>query len=266
MSYKRFAALTALLAGSLCAAGNPAAAADNIGQAVGLTPAANGTVAGVLSVGTPVYRDETIRTGPSGVVELKFLDETNLALGASSSVKLDQFVYAGNGTADKVVVALGRGAFRFATGASPKKAYVIQTPLAAIGVRGTNFTAEITATYERYTIWEGEIILCPTIAPGTAPKGKGDKKEKCSSLSGSGNTLTLVQGGKGVPGGDPVDFPLNCSQGGGELCKPYGGGGGNPDNPGDGRGNGVPPSAPPPSPPSKPRDSGPAGGGNNNTQ
>ncbi len=248
MSYKRFAAVTALLAGGFFGAAAPVVAADNIGQAVGLTPAANGTVAGLLAVGAPVYRDETIRTGPSGVVELKFLDDTNLALGSSSSVKLDQFVYAGNGTADKVVVALGRGAFRFATGASPKKAYLIQTPLAAIGVRGTNFTAEITASYERYTIWEGEIILCPTLAPGAAPKGKGDKKEKCSSLSGSGNTLTLVQGGKGVPGGDPVDFPLNCSQGGGELCRPYGGSG-NPVNPGDGRGNGVPPSPPPPPPP-----------------
>lgn len=250
MSYKRPVMVIALLAGGLWTGCGLAEAADNIGQAVGLTPAANGTVAGALSVGTPVYRDETIRTGPSGVVELKFLDDTNLALGASSSVKLDQFVYAGNGTADKVVVALGRGAFRFATGASPKKAYLIQTPLAAIGVRGTNFTAEITASYEHYTIWEGAIDICP--AGLVLEKGKPAKKEKCSSLSTPGTSFTLVLGGKGQPGGDPVNFPLNCSEGGGALCQPYGGDG--PVNPGDGRGNGVPPSAPPPSPPpSKPR-------------
>jgi len=246
MSYKRPAMVTALLAGGLWMGCGLAEAADNIGQAIGLTPAANGTVAGALSVGTPVYRDETIRTGPSGVVELKFLDDTNLALGASSSVKLDQFVYAGNGTADKVVVALGRGAFRFATGASAKKAYLIQTPLSAIGVRGTNFTAEITASYERFTIWEGAIDICPTGL--VLEKGKPAKKEKCSSLSTPGTSFTLVLGGKGQPGGDPVDFPLNCSQGGGELCRPYGNGG-LPVNPGDGGGHDYTPPPPPPPPP-----------------
>ena len=137
MSFQCSPVLAALLAGSIVLGVTAVAgAAENIGEVAGVTPAAKGSESGVFEVGTPVYRDETVNTGPSGILELKFLDSTRLALSSSSTVKLDQFVYAGNGRADTVVLNLGRGAFRFATGVSAKKAYRIQTPLAAIGVRG----------------------------------------------------------------------------------------------------------------------------------
>lgn len=99
----------------------PAHAAETVGNAVGVTPAAIGTVSGELGVDVAVYRDETVRTGPSGVLEIKFLDQTRLALGSSSSAKLDRFVYSG-GQAKDVVIGLSKGVFRFATGVSAKKA------------------------------------------------------------------------------------------------------------------------------------------------
>lgn len=105
-------------------------AAETIGNAVGVTPAAVGTVSGELGVDLPVYRDETVKTGPTGVLEIKFLDQTRLQLGSSSAVRLDRYVYAGNGRVDDMVVSISRGVFRFATGVSAKKAYWIQTPLA----------------------------------------------------------------------------------------------------------------------------------------
>ena len=199
---------------------SPAAlGAEAIGDAVGVTPAAVGTVSGDLGVNVNVYRDETVRTGPTGVLEILFLDQTRLALGSASSVKLDRFVYSG-GQASDVVIDLSKGAFRFATGISRKKAYSIQTPLAGIGVRGTNFTAEITDAYERYTIWEGAIVVCPGHRGGSGG-------QRCPVLRRPGETLTLFPSGAVRRGGPPVTFALNCAETGANalLCSRYGGNG-----------------------------------------
>ena len=140
MNVSQFVSSVTLLALAFLSHSGSASAAESIGSTVGLTPAATGTEAGRLDVGSSVFQDETVRTGPSGVLELKFVDQTRLALGSSSAVKLDKFVYAGN-SSDAIVLGLTKGAFRFATGVAPKKSYKIQTPLASIGVRGTRFTA-----------------------------------------------------------------------------------------------------------------------------
>ena len=82
-----------------------ASSAEPIGSAVGVTPAAQGTASGVLSLGDNVVRDETVRTGPDGLLEIKFRDGTHLGLDRSSSVKLDKFVYSVDTSGDKVVLA-----------------------------------------------------------------------------------------------------------------------------------------------------------------
>ncbi|WP_448952276.1 FecR family protein [Labrys neptuniae] len=199
----------------------PAEAAETVGNAVGITPAAIGTVSGELGIDVAVFRDETVRTGPSGTLEIKFLDQTRLALGSSSSAKLDRFVYSG-GQAQDVVVGLSKGVFRFATGVSPKKAYWIQTPLAGIGVRGTNFTAEIGDNYERFTIWEGVIEVCPRQRGLSIEQ---ERRRRCPTLSRPGDTITIFPGSKSRRGGPPVVVTLNCAQtSGAKLCGQYGGG------------------------------------------
>jgi hypothetical protein len=198
-----------------------ALAAETVGNTVGVTPAAIGTVAGELGVNVQVFRDETVRTGPSGVLELKFLDQTRLALGSSSSAKLDRFVYSGDRAQD-VVLGLSKGVFRFATGVSAKKAYWIHTPLAGIGVRGTNFTAEIGANYERYTIWEGAIDVCPRQRGLTIEQER--RRQRCPQLRRPGETLTIFASGGIQRGGPAVTFAANCAEtSGAQLCGQYGG-------------------------------------------
>ncbi|PRH84936.1 hypothetical protein C5L14_23540 [Labrys okinawensis] len=202
----------------------PAVAAETVGNAVGVTPAAIGTVSGDLGVDVAVYRDETVRTGPSGTLEIRFLDQTRLALGSSSSAKLDRFVYSG-GQARDVVIGLSKGVFRFATGVSAKKAYWIRTPLAGIGVRGTNFTAEISDSYERFTIWEGVIEVCPRQRGLSVEE---ERRRRCPLLKRRGDTITIFPGSKSRRGGPPVVFSPRCAEAGAgaQLCGRYGGGGG----------------------------------------
>jgi hypothetical protein len=93
-----------------------------------------------LNSGDPVFRDELVRTGEDSTAKLIFLDSTNLAIGPTSRVTLDRFVYADEVNGQKMAVNLAKGVFRFTTGALDKKAYTISTPTAAIGVRGVGST------------------------------------------------------------------------------------------------------------------------------
>ncbi|WP_448951089.1 FecR family protein [Labrys neptuniae] len=136
-----------------------------IGDVVGLTPAVHGSVSGRLEIGSSVHQGETIVTGPSGVIELRFLDNTHLMLGSKSSVTLDSFVYAGNGKAKSVVLQFAKGAFRFATGDSAKSAYKIHAPQASIGVRGTKFQVDSRTPTSAITLYEGKTFICPPRRP-----------------------------------------------------------------------------------------------------
>src|SRR5271166_3672162 len=117
--------------------------------------------AGPLKAGDEVYRNELVRTGADSTAKLVFLDSTNLAIGPTSRVTLDQFIYAGEVNGQKMTVNLAKGVFRFTTGALDKKAYEISTPTATIGVRGTVLDIGVEGASSRVTLVEGQALVCP---------------------------------------------------------------------------------------------------------
>ena len=120
-----------------------------------------GGASGVLSVGDFVFLNEAVRTGPDLLAKLVFVDSTNLAVGPTSRVVLDRFVFEGNPSGEKVAVNLAKGLFRFTTGSLDKKAYTITTPTAAIGVRGTVLDIDVNGLATRVTLVEGHALVCP---------------------------------------------------------------------------------------------------------
>jgi len=114
----------------------PSHAQTRIGTANTVRPEASGTIAGTLSAGSGVHANETVRTGNSGQAGMRFLDESNLNVGPSSSVRLDKFVYDPNKGSGTVVIEGARGAFRFSTGAQNKGDVKIKTPSGTLGIRG----------------------------------------------------------------------------------------------------------------------------------
>lgn len=134
----------ALVTGALvaCSGGASAAPGDDIGSAVRIVNLVTGTYEKDhrdLAKGDPVRQDELIEVGTDGIGELVLRDDTKLALGPGARLLLDQFVYKPDIDGGAIVLNLVRGAFRFITGVAAKPAYVIQTPTAAITVRGTIF-------------------------------------------------------------------------------------------------------------------------------
>ena len=156
----------ALIAGALLGSVPTASAApgDDIGSAVRIVNLVTGTYEQDhrdLAKGDPVRQDELIEVGADGIGELRLRDDTKLALGPGARLLLDQFVYKPDIDGGAIVLNLVRGAFRFITGVAAKPAYVIQTPTAAITVRGTIFDMYIEDTGRSWLLLvDGAIQAC----------------------------------------------------------------------------------------------------------
>jgi hypothetical protein len=131
-----------LLAG--CAAlllSHGAIAADAIGKVDRIQGQATGTLAGApsgLAAGGDVYLNEIIATGAGSRVAVTLIDGTSLTIGENATLTLDEFVYAPNG--ENRLHATVVGVFRFVSGAhAANREASVTTPVATIGVRGTDF-------------------------------------------------------------------------------------------------------------------------------
>src|SRR5438874_7864231 len=109
----------------------------------------------IVSTGSELFSNETVRTGEASLAQLLFLDQTSLSVGPRSEVRLDRFVYNPDRKSGSVVLEASRGAFRFVSGSQTPTNYTIKTPLATIGVRGTIVDGYITLAGVQIVVWEG---------------------------------------------------------------------------------------------------------------
>lgn len=137
--------------------------AANEGTAVGVKPDAKARIQTrdrVLIAGDGISVGERLVTGPSGQVQIIFADDTHLVVGPNSSLLIETYLMRNDGTAEKLAINALAGSFRFITGHSPKAAYQINTPTAAIAVRGTKFDIVVSATQTGIMLYDGALQLC----------------------------------------------------------------------------------------------------------
>jgi hypothetical protein len=87
--------------------------------------------------------NELIETVRRSAIEIGFVDGSSLTLGADASVKIDEFVFDSDAETGRAVVTLSRGAARWVTGILPPSGVRIETPTAAIAIRGTTLNIGI---------------------------------------------------------------------------------------------------------------------------
>jgi hypothetical protein len=88
---------------------------------------------------------DTVET-ENGRLKIKFVDDTQVALTEHTVVEINEYVYDPNPSKSKMALNFAQGTARFATGKLglvPRENIAIQTPTAAIGVRGTDFTTTV---------------------------------------------------------------------------------------------------------------------------
>ena len=212
-----------LVIGSLLSVASIASAEEKIGntalvhntvERVTTTPAA-------IKPGDDVFANENVRTGVESAAKFVFSDETNLALGPTSSVKLDRFVYKGPVSYTKAAVNFATGAFRFTTGGSDKKAYELKTNTATIGVRGTVFDVLVEGGETTITLVEGDVAVCPRKNFDGDPRRLSQAQMQqfhCVELKRPGQT-TVVSSRRASLKSTPFSFASNFCSDGGSLCS-----------------------------------------------
>ena len=110
--------------------------------------------------GDNVFLNESVRSNPDSKANLLLKDNTNLTVGPGSTIKLDEFVYAGPQKPGTITLNMAKGTLRFITGYANKRAYTILTPTAALGVRGTILRVEVTPGETKVINEEGTAIVC----------------------------------------------------------------------------------------------------------
>jgi hypothetical protein len=96
--------------------------------------------------GQLVYQSDRLRTGADGSVGVALKDDTRVALGPASEIRLDRFSYAPAEGQLALVLRVVRGVVAYVSGRIAKlapDAIRIETPAAILGVRGTTLAIRI---------------------------------------------------------------------------------------------------------------------------
>lgn len=141
---------TLIQAGFLCASILALTQTSALAQAVGRVLAVAGDAsierggqAQAIRFGTEVQNGDVLAVGDRSALQIRFTDESIMALRANTQLKVQDFQYKQNAQTDRSVVSLLKGGLRTITGLIGKnnaRAYGIQTSTATVGIRGTHFT------------------------------------------------------------------------------------------------------------------------------
>ena len=122
-------------------------------DAKGLVVASRGTVIASkangdsreLAQGDEIFVDDEIMTAPKSFAVLQFLDGAKVTIKPNSEIVIEDYIYNGNSD-DKATLSLVSGGLRVITGAMAKNNpdnYKVKTPVALMGVRGTEFAIQL---------------------------------------------------------------------------------------------------------------------------
>ena len=99
-----------------------------------------------FGAGDPVYQGDILESGPDGALGVLLADETTFSMGESGKMVLDEMIYDPGTQEGSVSLSTLQGVFTFVSGQVAKTdpdAMTLDTPVATIGIRGTQVGLEI---------------------------------------------------------------------------------------------------------------------------
>jgi hypothetical protein len=97
-------------------------------------------------VGQAVFEADGLRTGTDGKVGVTLKDDTRVALGPNSELRLERFIYAPSDGGFGLILKFISGAATYVSGRIAKLApdsIRLETPAAIVGVRGTTVAISV---------------------------------------------------------------------------------------------------------------------------
>ena len=163
--------------------------------------AANGNSA-LATRGMPIHAGDVIETTSGGHVHVRFIDNALMSVRPSSTLEIVRYDYNAQSPQNSAVkLNLIEGVSRAVSGDAAKQArqnFRMNTPIAAIGVRGTDFAVSANAQAVRAIVNEGAIVVAPFSAQCSADS-LGPCSQDAVELSGlSRQMLELSAGTAGI--------------------------------------------------------------------
>ena len=115
--------------------------------------------------GGSVQEGDVIRTSDNGHIHIRFIDGARISVRPNSVFRIHEFKYSPADPAASVVrLSLDSGEARSISGAAAqaaKERFRLNTPLVAIGVKGTDFVTQVSKDIIRVTVNQGAIVMAP---------------------------------------------------------------------------------------------------------
>jgi len=135
-------------------ADNPDVITGTDGEPIGNVENISGTVWAIrtdgtkveLEIGDPVYQGDILESAPDGAVGVLLADETTFSMAENGRMVLDEMIYDPATEDGSVSLSVLQGVFTFVSGQVAKTdpdAMTLDTPVATIGIRGTQVGIEI---------------------------------------------------------------------------------------------------------------------------
>ncbi|NBV76422.1 MAG: hypothetical protein EBR59_10830, partial [Methylococcaceae bacterium] len=112
--------------------------------------------------GTVIEPGQTLTTGENGHIHIRFVDKAFVSLRPDSELQIQNYHYdPQNATNNQVQFSLQKGTSRLISGKAAQEAkqnFRLNTPVAAIGIRGTDFLVNVENDVTRVAVQQGAVV------------------------------------------------------------------------------------------------------------
>lgn len=162
-----------------------------------------------LQSGAAIHVGDRIETSANGHVHMRFVDNAAVSVRPDSVLQVQAYRYdAKHPQANEVRLLVEKGTTRSISGAATdvdKTRFRLNTPIAAIGIRGTDFIVQTDAAGDKATVADGAIVMSPLgrgcSAADLGPCAGAEVRELSAEM---GRLMAVVRPGEGatriVPG------------------------------------------------------------------
>lgn len=118
-----------------------------------------------LAKGDTLSIGQTLETGGNGHLHLRMIDNAFVSLRPNTRFRIEDYHYDSRDSAsNRVKFMLEKGIARSITGSAGqanKRIYRLNTPVAAIGIRGTDYVVHVLPDVARVSVNSGAIVMAP---------------------------------------------------------------------------------------------------------
>ncbi len=118
-----------------------------------------------VKVGTKIFAGDRLQTGAQSHVHIRFVDSAFVSLRPETELLVEHYDFNPSAPqASRVKFTLQKGTSRLITGRggqAAKQNFRVNTPVSAIGIRGTDFVVQTSSDATRVAVHQGAVVAAP---------------------------------------------------------------------------------------------------------